>query len=242
MLLQTGFLVKAVVTNLTSSFPLLMEKVEFETSMPDLVAKSLSPSTPSLSQSQIMAPQFEEEKDDLSILDLSLVSVLRPGCSMQYLFEVNYRNVEQFDPKSISALGSSVVMWRFPMGEFCKLSSPPVFVNFSSRKPFTFIASSVPTLVKVNQAFNVSFLIRNISNAPIRPRIVAVKSKMEGLVLTGLSGILAPKLEPGESFTYTVKAVALESGIQSLLGIRITELEKDKIYDLNTSLTVTAEV
>jgi hypothetical protein len=240
--LPTGFLVKAVVTNLTQSFPLLMEKVEFEPASIDLVSKSLSPTTPSLSQSQVITPLLETSADDLSILDLSLVSVLRPGCTMQYLFEVSYKNVEQFDPKSISTLGAAAIKWRFPMGEFCELHSAPIFVNFSSRKPFTFIVSSLPATVTVNQAFNVAFLIRNISAAPIRPRIVAVKSKMEGIILTGLSGILAPKLEPGESYTYNVKAIALEAGIQSLHGIRITELEKDKIYDLGTSLTVSAEI
>lgn len=179
---------------------------------------------------------------DLSILDLSTVSVLRPGCSVQYLFEVGYVNVEKFDPKLITTLGQATATWRFPMGEPCSLASSPIFVNFSSRKPFTFIVSSVPTAVKMQQAFNLAFLIHNISSSPIRPRLVAVKSKMEGIVLSGLTGLLAPRLEPGESFTFNVKAIALEPGIQTLHGIRITELEKDKIYDLNSVLTVDAEL
>lgn len=128
------------------------------------------------------------------------------------------------------------------MGEPCSSASSPIFVNFSSRKPFTFVVSSIPTTVRVQQAFNVSFLIHNISSAAIRPRLVAVKSKMEGILLIGLTGILAPKLEPNETYTFNVKAIAIEPGVQFLHGVRITELEKDKIYDLNSVFSINAEL
>jgi hypothetical protein len=219
-----------------------MEKVDFLSATPDLISKSLTPMTPSLSQSQVIGPMLSASMEELSILDLSSVSILRPGCSMQYIFEVSYKSPEQVDPKTITTLGAASATWRFPMGELCSLPSSPIFVNFSSRKPFTFIVSNVPSNVTVNQAFNISFLIHNISTGPIRPRLVAVKSKMEGIILIGLTGVLAPKLEAGESYTFNVKAIALEAGIQSLNGIRITELEKDKIYDLATVLTITAGV
>lgn len=243
---QNGFLVKSIVTNLTNSFPLLLEQVKFECASPELKVTSLSPASPSLSQSQNISSlgvsTANGPVEDLSILDLSKVSVLRPGCSVQHLFEVAYTDIEKFDPKTITTLGQATASWRFPMGEPCSMSSSPIFVNFSSRKPFTFVISSMPAVVKAQQAFNLSFLIHNISNAPIRPRLVAVKSKMEGILISGLTGVLAPRLEPGESYTFNVKAIALEPGVQTLHGIRITELEKDKIYDLNNVVTVDAEL
>lgn len=239
-------MVKSLVTNLTTSFPLLLEEVKFDCASTELKVTSLSPSTPSLSKSQkipILAQStLGDASGDLDILNLSSVTMLRPGCSIQHLFEVSHTDIEKFDPKTITTLGQATASWRFPMGEPCSMSSSPIFVNFSSRKPFTFVVSSLPPAVKVQQAFNIAFLVHNISNGPIRPRLVAVKSKMEGIVLSGLTGVLAPRLEPGESFTFNVKAIALEPGVQTLHGIRITELEKDKIYDLNNVITVDAEL
>lgn len=124
------------------------------------------------------------------------------------------------------------------MGEASSVSSTPIFVNNATRKPFTLIVSNIPAPIKVNQAFSLSLLLHNTSAGPIRTRLVAVKSKMEGIILTGLTGVLSPKLDPGESYTFVVKAIALEAGIQTLHGIRITELEKDKIYDLSNVLAI----
>jgi hypothetical protein len=219
-----------------------MENISFETGAEELIARLISPTAPSLSQSQGISKIETQIEDSEGILDLSTTSVLRPGGSIQYLFAVDYVKPETVDPKQISTLGSSTASWRFPMGEPCTASSSPVFVNNSTRKPFTLLVTNLPSAVKVNQAFTLSLLVRNSSAGPIRPRLVAVKSKMEGIFLTGLTGILAPKLEPGESHTFSVKAIAVEAGLQSLHGIRITELEKDKIYDLNNVLTIHAEL
>lgn len=234
---------KTLITNLTTNFPFHIESVDFEPATADLLPNSMTPNTPSLTQSQVISPSSSSASSDaLSILDLSNTTVLRPGCSTQFVFEIKYRNPESVDPKTITSLGSAVARWRFPMGEACTANSSPVFVNLSSKKPFSFIVSTVPSSVKLNQAFNVSFLVRNISTAPIRPRLVAVKSKMEGIIPMGLTGILGPKLEPNESYTFNLKAIALETGLQTLQGLRMTELEKDKIYDLNNVLTLSVEL
>lgn len=216
-----------------------MESVQFEPTTAELESRAAAPSAPSLAQSQ--SHSLSNLPMDLAtedILGLSNVSILRPGCSRQYIFNVDYVSPEKVNPKTISTLGSALAHWRFPMGEASTVASTPIFVNNSTRKPFTLIVSNIPSSIKINQAFSLSFLLHNISSAPIRTRLVAVKSKMEGITFTGLTGVLSPKLEPGESYTFVVKAVALEAGIQTLHGLRITELEKDKIYDLNNVLTV----
>lgn len=212
---------------------MIIEKAFFNPSHSGIIVKELK------SNSEIIS---DSDTEIDNIISWNKQIIIKPYAKYSWLFPLYFESPESIDLNSISTLGNGLITWRLMNGNTENLISNIVPIPASSKKyPFSILVHH-PTKIVIKNAFNVTIKLTSMDKNLLQPRLDLDLKKSTGLFVSTFSPQIGPKLNFGESFSFSLTIIALESGIQTLKGIRIIDSQKHIIYKLKELITVHVEI
>ncbi|XP_040568914.1 trafficking protein particle complex subunit 13 [Lepeophtheirus salmonis] len=175
------------------------------------------------------------------------VNCLQANDSRQYIFCLTPKSNSKSDHKllkSIIAVGKIDVIWRTNLGERGRIKtsqlqrSPPVMNDIH------FYIDSCPSVVMLYQAFNFTAKIYNNSERTLELDASSVDKDKSRMMWIGTTSQKLGLLQPDGCMDLNLSVVPLDTGLQVISGIRITDnlLKRTYEFDDQNQVFVTSDL
>ncbi|RKP09414.1 hypothetical protein THASP1DRAFT_8966, partial [Thamnocephalis sphaerospora] len=158
---------------------------------------------------------------------------LQPQDIRQYLFLLTADSAAN-DPaaRNSNALGKLDIVWRTTFGEFGRLQTSQLTRRLPALDRIQATTTHVDSPVLVERPFRVQCRITNRSDASMRLQLSAARSRMGAILLNGQASRLLGNVEPGAAIDATLEFLPLASGLQSVGGLKLTDLISGENRDI----------
>ncbi|KAK7072903.1 Trafficking protein particle complex subunit 13, partial [Halocaridina rubra] len=205
---------EAGVQNITSG-PLCLEKVDLEPSPYFTV-------TP-------MNHLHHEPK----ALVFGRMNVVNPHDTRQYLYCLKPRPEARNNPSALrqaTSIGKLDIVWRTNMGDRGRLQTSQLQRMAPQYGDVRVNVEKIPNLVRLEEQFDVGISVANICERTLELHIEFL-SGGGGSEWSGVSSHRLPSIQPGESTYLTAHIVPLQTGLQTIAGIRLTDTFLKRTYN-----------
>lgn len=183
-------------------------------------------------------------KQDQSPYDSSYIHelLLNPNDAKLYTFYIQkHDGLEEIDEYNQN-IGHLTITWRNHFGEMGYQKSDDIhMISFAKVNPVLLKLKELPQKIKIYEPFKVSFTVHNKLSKSIRPLIKSMPSSEFNIKIYGQSRMNLPNIKKGGSYDFEMEFIALESGIQSIGGLSLTDTKRMKLYNFKSIVDVVVE-
>ncbi|CAL4071524.1 unnamed protein product [Meganyctiphanes norvegica] len=205
---------EAGVQNITSG-PLCLEKVELEPS-PYFTVSSLN--------------NIPEEDNALIF---GRMNVVNPHDTRQYLYCLKPKLEARSNPQALrqaTAIGKLDIVWRTNMGDRGRLQTSQLQRMPPQYGDVRVCVEEINNVVLLEEPFSVALSITNICE-----RVLELHAEFlgggGGTEWSGISSRSLEMLQPGQATQITLSLLPLQTGLQTIAGIRLTDTFLKRTYD-----------
>jgi len=155
---------------------------------------------------------------------------LKSGDVRQYLFRLDPKNPQDGKAKTSPALGRLDIVWRSNLGEMGRLQTGTLERKLPPSLDVELSLKDIPPHVQLEKPFVVRCDLVNRSEKTIVGRILLLKNKMDGILITGLSGQYI-NLPVNQTVNVQLTLFPIKPGVQKISGIRIEDEHEHKTFD-----------
>lgn len=205
---------EAGVQNITSG-PLCLEKVELEPS-PYFSVTPMNKVLP-----------------DSNTLVFGRMNVVNPHDTRQYLYCLKPRAEARSNPAALrqaTSIGKLDIVWRTNMGDRGRLQTSQLQRMTPQYGDVRVTVERIPSVVRLEEQFEVCLSITNICERTLELYLEFLGGG-GGSVWSGVSSRSLPSLQPGQSVSLSLPLVPLQTGLQTIAGIRLTDTFLKRAYN-----------
>ncbi|XP_050699309.1 trafficking protein particle complex subunit 13-like [Eriocheir sinensis] len=205
---------EAGVQNITSG-PLCLEKVELEPS-PYFSVTSMNKISPCS-----------------NTLVFGRMNVVNPHDTRQYLYCLKPRPEARSNPAALrqaTSIGKLDIVWRTNMGDRGRLQTSQLQRMAPQYGDVRVTVDRIPSVVRLEDQFEVCLSITNICERTLELHLDFLGGG-GGSVWSGVSSKSLPSLPPGQSISLSLPLVPLQTGLQTIAGIRLTDTFLKRAYN-----------
>eukprot|EP01137_Pigoraptor_chileana_P010016 Opistho-2@59080 len=170
---------------------------------------------------------------DTPKLTFGLMSQLNPQDIRQYLYRLSPKVKGDKGARTSATIGKMDIVWKTNLGETGRLQTsqlprkPPVLPEIHVS------VVEVPSRIVLEKPFTVKCKIMNQSDRKLSLRLYAVKSRMTGVLVNGVSGEYIGEVAADSNKTIPLTLFPVAPGLQPIHGLRVIDLISGKGYDLD---------
>lgn len=205
---------EAGVQNITSG-PLCLEKVELEP----------SPYFSVISMNKI--------SQDSNTLVFGRMNVVNPHDTRQYLYCLKPKPEARSNPAALrqaTAIGKLDIVWRTNMGDRGRLQTSQLQRMAPQYGDVRVTVERIPNVVRLEEQFEVGLSITNICERTLELHLDFLEGG-GGTEWSGVSSHSLPSLQPGQSTNLSLSLVPLQTGLQTIAGVRLTDTFLKRTYN-----------
>eukprot|EP01120_Amphizonella_sp_Union-15-10_P017538 TRINITY_DN9770_c0_g1_i1.p1 TRINITY_DN9770_c0_g1~~TRINITY_DN9770_c0_g1_i1.p1 ORF type:complete len:400 (-),score=76.07 TRINITY_DN9770_c0_g1_i1:66-1265(-) len=173
-------------------------------------------------------------------LDPNLLCFLKAGSVRQFLFKLEYKDVEDPMVRTYSRLGELTLVWRSSMGEEGSYAEQ-IPQNITLKSELCLLVTDVPSSIYLEEPFNLSFKLINRGKTPFTPRLCFDQSLTSKLKVVGLSNQSLKEISVGGSVTVRICVFAVYPGLQDLTGLTIIDTKTERSFRFDRLITLLVE-
>nr|XP_045581335.1 trafficking protein particle complex subunit 13-like isoform X1 [Procambarus clarkii]XP_045581336.1 trafficking protein particle complex subunit 13-like isoform X1 [Procambarus clarkii]XP_045581337.1 trafficking protein particle complex subunit 13-like isoform X1 [Procambarus clarkii] len=205
---------EAGVQNITSG-PLCLEKVELEPSP----FFSVTP--------------MNKISQESNMLVFGRMNVVNPHDTRQYLYCLKPRPEARSNPAALrqaTAIGKLDIVWRTNMGDRGRLQTSQLQRMAPQYGDVRVTVERIPSVVRLEEQFEVGLSISNICERILELHLEFLGGG-GGSEWSGVSSCSLPPLQPGQSTDLSLTLLPLQTGLQTIAGVRLTDTFLKRAYD-----------
>eukprot|EP00128_Syssomonas_multiformis_P012526 Colp12_sorted_trinity150504_noHs@24358 len=173
------------------------------------------------------------ERDGAPSTTFAPMTYLNPDDIRQYLYRLTPKIPSDKQAKSTAAIGKLDIVWRTNMGEPGRLQTSQLPRKLPLPLEVKVAVVKLPENVFLESPFSITVRITNVTERKMSLRLFAVKAKMSGVFINGVSGMELGELEPDASLTIDIPLFAMLPGLQRVTGLRVVDQLSNKNYDVD---------
>ncbi|KAL6733410.1 hypothetical protein Aduo_004060 [Ancylostoma duodenale] len=155
---------------------------------------------------------------------------LKPRDIRQFLFCLSPKDIHNTVYKDMTNIGKLDMSWRTHMGERGRLQTSPLQRIAPAHGDVRLSIENLPATVPVRKPFTVDCRLYNCCERSLDLRLELLNNS-KSLVFCSISGIALGQVPPNGSVAFSVEALPIAIGFQSISGIRIVDSFAKKVYD-----------
>ncbi|XP_042206519.1 trafficking protein particle complex subunit 13-like isoform X2 [Homarus americanus] len=205
---------EAGVQNITSG-PLCLEKVELEPSP----YFSVTP--------------MNKVSQESNTLVFGRMNVVNPHDTRQYLYCLKPKPEARSNPAALrqaTAIGKLDIVWRTNMGDRGRLQTSQLQRMAPQYGDVRVTVERIPSVVRLEEQFEVGLSITNICERTLELHLDFLGGG-GGSEWSGVSSRSLPSLQPGQSTNLSLSLVPLQTGLQTIAGVRLTDTFLKRTYN-----------
>jgi len=170
-------------------------------------------------------------------LDPESLVYIKPNSIRQFLFKLDYENIEDPLSRNYTNLGVITVIWKSTLGEEGSYTEQiPQSVAF--RNDISLVVTDIPKNICLEEPFTINFKIINKGKTAVTP-MLDIDQSVSNVKITGISNQRGKMLIPsGETETVQLSMFPLFPGLQYINGIRVCDKETGKVFEFDHVLTI----
>ncbi|PKC12275.1 DUF974-domain-containing protein [Rhizophagus irregularis] len=177
----------------------------------------------------------DEKNSESKIVKLSKVKIdqesifgknsyLNPQDIRQYLYMLTPKpEIDNKLARTTNALGKLEIVWRSNYGETGRLQTSQLIRKPPILDEIEFSVTSIPTLIELEVPFKLGCRIRNRTTTTLKITIIAVKSKMGSVLLSGPSTNYLGELASDAFVEFSLEFFPLSPGLQKVGGLKVVD-------------------
>ncbi|XP_064102438.1 trafficking protein particle complex subunit 13-like [Macrobrachium nipponense] len=204
---------EAGVQNITSG-PLCLEKVDLEPSP------------------YFNVTPMNHLPENTKSLVFGQMNVVNPHDTRQYLYCLKPKPEAKNNPSALrqaTAIGKLDIVWRTNMGDRGRLQTSQLQRMAPQYGDVRVTVEKIPSMVCLEEQFDVGLSITNICERVLELNLDFLNGG-GGSEWSGVSSRSLPPLQPGESTQLTLHIVPLQTGLQTIAGVRLTDTFLKRTY------------
>lgn len=195
----------------TAAIPMVLEKVVLEPS-DFYLASEISPT----------GSESDSEQRYLNPMDVrQFLYCLKPNIAD---YSLNYY-------KGGTSIGKLDMMWRTTMGERGHLQTSPLQRIAPGYGDLRLTVEKIPAVVELKQIFEVVCRLHNCSERSLDLVLTLDGNLQPGIIFSCVSGVQLGQLRPNSVVDFTLELLPIQTGLQSISGIRVTDTFLKRTYE-----------
>jgi len=214
---------EAQVQNVTAG-PLCLEKVGLDPS-PMFKVTSLN---------QVMDSRGNVQDDQIHVF--GKYNYLQPQDSRQYLFCLTPRNDLKANYKQLKGatnIGKLDIIWRTNMGDRGRLQTSQLQRMAPNHGDVRFNVETIPSIVRVNQAFKMTCVIINNSDRTLDLELSLENINKPKMMWSGSTSRKLGLIEPAGTTELVLECIPFDTSLQVVSGVRLTDTLLKRTYNFD---------
>lgn len=160
------------------------------------------------------------------------MNVVNPHDTRQYLYCLKPKPEAKNNPSALrqaTAIGKLDIVWRTNMGDRGRLQTSQLQRMAPQYGDVRVTVEKIPSMVRLEEQFDVGLSITNICERVLELNLDFLNGG-GGSEWSGVSSRSLPPLQPGENTQLTLHIVPLQTGLQTIAGVRLTDTFLKRTY------------
>ncbi|XP_065185608.1 trafficking protein particle complex subunit 13-like [Sycon ciliatum] len=200
-----------------------------EAQIQNIMTQPLFLETVALEPSHLYTIQTLKEETDTTAFAEGRARYLADGDTKQVLYRLKPKQVNF--ARNVSAVGKLDIVWRTNFGERGRLQTSQLQHMISVTPELRLQVLISPSVVSLEQPFDIRVAAINMTEHQMNLRLVLAKLKTGGLLWSGISGKHIGEITPGSQVELTLTALPVVCGLQSIGGVRLTDISCGKTHE-----------
>merc|ERR1712223_336242 len=161
---------------------------------------------------------------------------LQPQDSRQYLFCLTPKNELKSNYKQLRGatnIGKMDIIWRTNMGDRGRLQTSQLQRMTPNHGDVRFNVESIPSIVRVNEAFKLTCTIMNNSDRTLDLELSLESVNKPKTLWTGSTSRKLGLIEPSGSPEIVLECVPQDTALQIISGVKLTDTSLKRTYDFD---------